>query len=167
MLEVCFPDSFLKGKERNLIESFIVQQADKEEEKFGHSNPSITSITDTRLLSSTYLPKVTKTSLCGFSKMRFISQNTVGFQTSGHFGGPQLNCATIWTYSSLHCWADTQNIASRLPSKCNEVQLFPVWLKMSTNIIGNFRPSVGKTNLDQLYSSINHHKTTANPSDHI
>ena len=98
MLQVCFPDSFLKGKERNLIESFIVQQADKEEDKVGHSNSSITSITsitDTRLLSSTYLPIATKTSLCGFSKMRFISQNTVGFQTSGHFGGPQLNCATI------------------------------------------------------------------------
>ena len=27
--------------------------------------------------------------------------------------------------------------------------------------------SVGAKNLDQLYSSINHHKTTANPSDHI
>ena len=27
------------------------------------------------------------------------------------------------------------------------------------------RPSVGKKNLDQLYSSINHHRTTANLSD--
>ena len=29
------------------------------------------------------------------------------------------------------------------------------------------RPSVGKKNLDQLYSFINHHRTTANLSDHI
>ena len=132
MLEVCFPDSFLKGKERNLIESFIVQQADKEEEKVGHSNPSITSITDTRLLSSTYLPIATTTSLCGFLKMRFISHNTVGFQTSGHFGGPQLNCATIWTYSSLHCWADTQNIHCLTPSK--QVQRSAVISGLAQNV---------------------------------
>ena len=42
----------------------------------------------------------------------------------------------------------------RFGSKCQQISL-----------ASNFRPSVGKTNLDQLYSSINHHTTTA--KDHI
>ena len=48
------------------------------------------------------------------------------------------------------------------PRVCQKAILFR---SARTSWITFVRPPVGKKNLDQLYSSINHHRTTANLSD--